>query len=87
VHGLAVELADALAELWHGRMRAEVSGRGQRYGIGYPACPDLAMQRTVFALVEPERIGVALTDALEMVPETTTSAIVVHHPAADYFSI
>ncbi|MCK9463387.1 MAG: homocysteine S-methyltransferase family protein [Proteobacteria bacterium] len=87
VHGLAVELADALAELWHERMRAEVGGRGQRYGIGYPACPDLAMQRTVFTLVEPGRIGVALTDALEMVPETTTSAIVVHHPAADYFSI
>jgi 5-methyltetrahydrofolate--homocysteine methyltransferase len=102
-HGLAVELADSLAELWHDRMCREIgvanpympggapggagAGRGQRYGIGYPSCPELAMQRLVFELVEPARIGVALTELFEMVPETTTSALVVHHPAADYFSV
>jgi len=87
VHGLAVELADSLAELWHERMCREVGCRGQRYGIGYPSCPDTSMQRTVFELVEPERVGVRLTELFEMVPETTTSALVVHHPAADYFSV
>jgi len=87
VHGLAVELADSLAELWHDRMCREIGFRGQRYGIGYPPCPDLAMQRIVFKLVEPERVGVRLTELFEMVPETTTSALVVHHPAADYFSL
>jgi 5-methyltetrahydrofolate--homocysteine methyltransferase len=99
VHGLAVELAEALAELWHDRMCAEIGAvvppapggarrrRGQRYGIGYPSCPDLAMQRLVFDLVEPARIGVRLTDMFAMVPETTTSALVVHHPQADYFSV
>jgi 5-methyltetrahydrofolate--homocysteine methyltransferase len=89
VHGLAVELAEALAELWHDRMRGEIgaSARGQRYGVGYPPCPDLAMQRTVFELVDPGGIGVTLTETFQMVPETTTSAFVVHHPDADYFSL
>jgi 5-methyltetrahydrofolate--homocysteine methyltransferase len=102
LHGLATELADALAESWHDAMCREIgvtnphlangakggtAARGQRYGIGYPACPDLALQRLVFDLVRPDAIGVELTELFEMVPETTTSALVVHHPAADYFAL
>ncbi len=61
--------------------------RGSRYGFGYPACPDLDAHRDVFALLEPEAIGVTLTESMEMVPEQSTSAIVVHHPQAKYFAV
>ena len=61
--------------------------RGSRYGFGYPACPDLSAHREVFALLRPEKIGVTLTESMEMVPEQTTSAIVAHHPQAKYFSV
>ena len=103
LHALSVELTDALAEYWHEVMREELSvaGRkpagpegyvvqeyqGSRYGFGYPACPDLEAHRAVFALLGPEKIGVTLTDSMEMVPEQTTSAIVVHHPQAKYFAV
>jgi len=102
-HGFGVELTDALAEYWHMRMRRElgiaeaepkdVAGyvvqqyRGSRYGFGYPACPDLELQRPTFALLKPERIGVSLTENCEMVPEMTTSALVAHHPQAKYFAV
>ena len=98
-----MELTDALAEYWHEEMRRELgiggekpagsSGyvvqeyRGSRYGFGYPACPDLDAHRDVFALLEPEAIGVTLTESMEMVPEQSTSAIVVHHPQAKYFAV
>ncbi|MGE5664970.1 MAG: methionine synthase [Deltaproteobacteria bacterium] len=103
LHALGVELTDALAEYWHERMRQElgIGGekpagtqgyvvqeyRGSRYGFGYPACPDLDAHRDVFALLEPEAIGVTLTESMEMVPEQSTSAIVVHHPQAKYFAV
>jgi 5-methyltetrahydrofolate--homocysteine methyltransferase len=92
LHGLGVELTEALAEYWHARMRRELAlkegeGGGERYGFGYAACPDLEAQRTLFALLRPEAIGVTLTETMQMVPEMSTSAIVVHHPQACYFAI
>jgi len=102
LHGLGVELTDALAEYWHEQMRIEMgiqAGKtdmtayvaqgyqGSRYGFGYPACPDLAAHAPVFQLLHPERIGVSLTESYEMVPEMTTSAIVAYHPQAKYFAV
>ena len=61
--------------------------QGSRYGFGYPSCPDLSAHVAVFELLDPGRIGVTLTESMEMVPEQTTSAIVVHHPQAKYFAV
>jgi 5-methyltetrahydrofolate--homocysteine methyltransferase len=101
LHGLSVEMAEALAELWHRRIReewgfAEEDGptlaglfrqqyRGSRYSWGYPACPDLEDQAKVAELLDIERIGVTLTEEFHLVPEQSTSAIVVPHPEAKYF--
>jgi 5-methyltetrahydrofolate--homocysteine methyltransferase len=103
LHGLSVESAEALAELWHKRIREElgIAGedspdlarifrqgyRGSRYSFGYPACPNLEDQAKLFELLEPERIGVELTQEFMLDPEQSTSAIVVHHPEAKYFNI
>jgi 5-methyltetrahydrofolate--homocysteine methyltransferase len=91
VHGLAVEAAEALAELWHRHVRRELQvpeGQGKRYSPGYPSWPDLADQRQLWRLLEPDRtIGVTLTEASQMVPEASTSAIVLHHPDAIYFIV
>ncbi len=102
LHGLGVELTDALAEYWHEQMRIEMGiqagntdmtayvaqgYQGSRYGFGYPACPDLGAHQSVFQLLHPERIGVSLTESYEMVPEMTTSAIVAYHPQAKYFAV
>ncbi|MFP4106769.1 MAG: methionine synthase [Phycisphaerae bacterium] len=103
MHAFGVEVADALAEFWHEKMREEMnisenrpddlSGyfiqqyQGSRYGFGYPACPDLAQQELVFALLEPEKIGVELTENHQMIPEESTSAIIAHHPQAKYFAM
>ncbi|MCE9616285.1 MAG: dihydropteroate synthase [Lentisphaerae bacterium] len=103
LHGFSVELTDAFAEYWHQVMRRELgiggaepenltgfvnqAYQGSRYGFGYPACPDLDAHKAVFAMLKPERIGVTLTDGMEMVPEQTTSAIVAHHPQAKYFAV
>jgi len=87
LHAFGVEAADALAEYWHETMRRELGIGGARYGFGYPACPDLSAHRAVFELLAPEGIGVTLTETMEMVPEQTTSAIVVHHPQAKYFTV
>ena len=103
LHGLGVEMAEALAEVWHRRIRQElglladdsptVEGlfdqgyRGSRYSFGYPACPNLEDQKQIFALLEPERIGVALSEEFQLDPEQSTSAIIVHHPEAKYFSV
>jgi 5-methyltetrahydrofolate--homocysteine methyltransferase len=100
-HGLSVEMAEALAEYWHRRMRAEwgfaaddgpsLAGlfrqqyRGSRYSWGYPACPDLEDQTKVAELLDIGRIGVTVSEEFQLHPEQTTSAIVVHHPEAKYF--
>ncbi|MGD9680430.1 MAG: vitamin B12 dependent-methionine synthase activation domain-containing protein, partial [Candidatus Obscuribacterales bacterium] len=102
-HGLAVESAEATAELLHKRIRNELGihgddagelnklfqqgYRGTRYSFGYPACPNLEDQQNLFELLSPERIGVTLTEEFQLVPEQSTSAIIVHHPEAKYFNI
>ncbi|MCX8056457.1 MAG: B12-binding domain-containing protein [Ignavibacteria bacterium] len=102
-HGLSVEAAEALAEYWHKKIREELmidyadakdlkklfqqGYRGSRYSFGYPACPNLEDQVKLFKLLNPERIGVTLTDGFQMVPEQSTSAIIIHHPEAKYFTI
>ncbi|MBI3587525.1 MAG: hypothetical protein HY088_10380 [Ignavibacteriales bacterium] len=102
-HGLSVESAEALAELWHKRIREELGiaekdapdirklfsqgYQGSRYSFGYPACPNLEDQAKLFKLLHPERIGVSLTEEFQMEPEQSTSAIIVHHPEARYFNI
>ncbi len=103
LHGFSVEVTDALAEYWHEVMRrelgiakeqpADMTGyvtqgyQGSRYGFGYPACPDLDAHTMLFKLLEPEVIGVTLTETMEMVPEVSTSAIIAHHPQAKYFAV
>ena len=91
LHGLAVETAEALAEYWHRHVRNELGlkeGQGKRYSPGYPSWPDLADQRKMWKLLEPERnIGVSLTSADQMVPEQSTSAVVLHHPDAVYYVV
>jgi 5-methyltetrahydrofolate--homocysteine methyltransferase len=102
LHGLSVQLAEALAEYWHSRVRDElgiggddpadldgilkVAYRGCRYAFGYPACPDLEDRAKVMRLLEPERIGVALSEEFQLVPEQSTDALIAHHPEARYFS-
>lgn len=102
-HGLSVESAEALAELWHKRIREDlgIAGKdapqikrlfsqgyqGSRFSFGYPACPRLEDQVKLFELLKPERIGVYLTEEFQMEPEQSTSAIIVHHPEARYFTI
>jgi 5-methyltetrahydrofolate--homocysteine methyltransferase len=91
IHGLGVSAAEGLAEWHHRKIRAELgldAERGKRYSFGYSACPDLADQAKLFELVKPEQaIGVTLTSAYQLVPEASTSAIVVHHPAATYYMV
>src|SRR6201996_1640343 len=102
LHGLSVQLTEALAEYWHTRVRRELGFgdqdsdniedffrlgfRGARYSFGYPACPDLADRAKVARLLHPEEIGVELTEEMQLVPEQSTDALVVHHPEAKYFS-
>jgi 5-methyltetrahydrofolate--homocysteine methyltransferase len=102
-HGLSVESAEALAEFWHKRIREELkiagddasdlaklfhqSYQGSRFSFGYPACPNLEDQAKLFQLLEPSRIDVELTEEFQLDPEQSTSAIIVHHPEAKYFSI
>jgi 5-methyltetrahydrofolate--homocysteine methyltransferase len=91
LHGLAVESAEALAEYWHRQVRRELGipeDQGKRYSPGYPSWPELGDQRQVWRLLDPERtIGVSLTEGNQMVPEQSTSAIVLHHPQAIYFLV
>jgi len=102
LHGLSVQLTEALAEAWHGRIREELGFnqedsadlsqildqgyRGSRYSFGYPACPNLEQQRELCELLNPERIGVELSEEFQLHPEQSTSAIIVHHPEAKYFN-
>ena len=103
LHGFGVESAEALAELWHKRMRQELGivsddspkvrelftqkYRGSRYSFGYPACPDMSDQEKLFRLLDPSRIGCILTENWQIDPEQSTSAIIVHHPQAKYFAV
>ena len=103
VHGFGVESAEALAELWHKRMRQELGFssedaprvadlfhqgyRGSRYSFGYPACPDLEQRTKIVELLSPQDIRVVLSENFMLVPEQSTDAIVVHHPQAKYFDV
>jgi 5-methyltetrahydrofolate--homocysteine methyltransferase len=102
LHGLSVQLTEALAEYWHARVRSEIGFagqdepeldaifrqgyRGSRYSFGYPACPDLEDQTKLMELLAPGRIGVELSEEFQLHPEQSTSAIIVHHPEAKYFN-
>ncbi len=90
LHGFSVQTAEALAEYTHRHIRRELGlpeDRGKRYSWGYGACPDLSQHETVFALLDAaQAIGVALTQAHQIVPEQSTAAIVMHHPKATYFN-
>jgi 5-methyltetrahydrofolate--homocysteine methyltransferase len=102
LHGLSVQLTEALAEYWHARVRKElgVQGedsddldkifrqgyRGSRYSFGYPACPDLEDRKTIVRLLRPARIGVTLSEELQLHPEQSTDALIAHHPEAKYFN-
>jgi 5-methyltetrahydrofolate--homocysteine methyltransferase len=102
LHGLSVQLTEALAEMWHARVREELGFgaddkddlaailrqgyRGSRYSFGYPACPDLADRAVLVGLLDPSRIGVTLSEELQLHPEQSTDALVVHHPEAKYFN-
>jgi 5-methyltetrahydrofolate--homocysteine methyltransferase len=103
LHGLGVEMAEALAELWHRRVRTElgIEGddadtleglfklgyRGTRYSFGYPACPDLESRKPLFDLLDAGRIGLELSEEFQLHPEQSTDALIVHHPEAAYFSV
>ena len=65
--------------------RFQARYRGRRYSFGYPACPDLALQETLFKLLRPEEIGISLTEDWMMDPEASVTAVVFHHPACEYF--
>jgi len=103
LHGLGVEMAEALAEYVHKRIRAELGFghedsreleamlnqgyRGSRYSFGYPACPNLEDQEKLLRLLNAGEIGVVMSDEHQLHPEQSTSAIVLHHPQAKYFSV
>ncbi|WP_424446106.1 methionine synthase [Microbacterium sp. CH-015] len=103
LNGLVMQLTEALAEFWHARIRSELGFagedpsdtaglfkleyRGARFSLGYPACPDMEDRRKVVELLRPERMGVELSDELQLHPEQSTDAFVFHHPEAKYFSV
>ncbi|MFN8594877.1 MAG: methionine synthase [Anaerolineae bacterium] len=91
VHGLGVETAEATAEYVHQHVRRELNidaKRGKRYSWGYPACPEIADHQKVFALLpQVAELGLELSAAFQLIPEQSTAAIVVHHPAARYYAV
>ncbi|MEY4532516.1 MAG: hypothetical protein RI926_285 [Actinomycetota bacterium] len=103
LNGLAMQLTEALAEFWHSRTREELGYkaedpedlagmfkldyRGARFSLGYPACPDMEDRKKVVELLRPERVGVVLSEELQLHPEQSTDALVFHHPEAKYFSV
>ena len=102
-HGFSVEMAEALAEYWHKRVRQQlgIAGadahevadlftqgyQGSRYSFGYPACPRLEDQLVLQRLLQWEEAGITLSDEHPLVPEQSTSALIVHHPGAKYFNL
>ena len=102
LHGLSVQLTEALTEMWHARTRDEMGFasedkqdlkeildqgyRGSRYSFGYPACPDLSQQTQLMSLLDPDKIGVTLSEEFQLHPEQSTTSIVLHHPEAKYFN-
>jgi 5-methyltetrahydrofolate--homocysteine methyltransferase len=102
LHGLSVQLTESLTEYWHARTRKELAihtadskdlkeifnqgYQGSRYSFGYPACPDLEQQKQICELLQPDRIGVSLSEEFQLHPEQSTSSIVLHHPEAKYFN-
>ncbi|WP_406379375.1 methionine synthase [Streptomyces sp. NBC_01618] len=102
LHGLSVQLAEALAEYWHARVRAELGFggedptdiedmfalkyRGARFSLGYGACPNLEDRAKIADLLQPERIGVELSEEFQLHPEQSTDAFIIHHPQAKYFN-
>ncbi|MFZ1653987.1 MAG: vitamin B12 dependent-methionine synthase activation domain-containing protein, partial [Candidatus Nanopelagicales bacterium] len=102
LHGLSVQLAEALAEYWHSRVRSDLGVgsdddpaitailkqkyQGERFSFGYPACPELEQQTVIFDLLDPGRINVELSEEYMLHPEQSTSALVFHHPQASYFN-
>ena len=103
LHGFGVESAEALAEMWHKRMRQELGFgseddptmarifqqkyRGSRYSFGYPACPNLEDREKIVELLNPSEIGVTLSENYMLVPEQSTDALIAHHPQAKYFDV
>ncbi len=103
VHGLGVELAEALAEIVHKQIRLDLNisdnegptladvqmnkYQGARYSFGYPACPDLEQNRVLFDLLRPEEFGIVLSETFQIHPEQSTSAVIVHHPNATYYNV
>ena len=102
LHGLSVQLTESLTEHWHSRVREELKinesdskdlkaifdqgYQGSRYSFGYPACPDLEQQLQMCKLLEPDRIGISLSEEFQLHPEQSTSSIILHHPEAKYFN-
>ncbi len=103
VHGLGVELAEALAEIVHKQIRLDLNisdnegsrlsdvqmskYQGARYSFGYAACPDLELNRPLFDLLKPEEFGIELSETFQIHPEQSTSALVVYHPEATYYNV
>jgi 5-methyltetrahydrofolate--homocysteine methyltransferase len=102
MHGMGVQMAEALAEMWHKRVRQELGialhdgtmrelfacrYQGCRYSFGYPACPEMEDEIKLFELLKPERIGCGLTESYFITPEQSTSALITHHPQAKYFNV
>jgi 5-methyltetrahydrofolate--homocysteine methyltransferase len=103
IHGLGVELAEAVAEIVHKQIRMDLNivddekpilkdvrmknYQGCRYSPGYSSCPDLAQNRTIFDLLKPEKYGIELSETYQIHPEQSTVAIVVPNKEAKYFNI
>ena len=103
IHGIGVQVAEALAEMWHKRVRQELGiadqdgstmrdifachFQGCRYSFGYPACPNIQDETALFTLLDPARIGCTLSENWMIQPEQSTSAMIVHHPEARYFNV
>jgi 5-methyltetrahydrofolate--homocysteine methyltransferase len=99
-HGLAVQIAEALAEWTHARIRQELGFsaqepdnirdvlaqryQGSRYSFGYPACPNIQDQYQ--ELLETNRMNLYMDESEQLYPEQSTTALIVYHPAAKYFS-